>query len=289
MKILAFLILLALPALAEDWQTTDGKTYQEVKVIKVEADAVTILYRDGGARVSLSVLPADLQQKFHYDPEKAEAAALKYAAEMKSSQAFISSEKNQIDARNSTNNFKDALLSGSWTLDDNQKIFFKDQSANYEGITASWKITGNYQVTLTMVSSGILHTAVLNFNNDLSSYTGLNFNGRNITGILIRPLTEADKVEIQNKIYELTDQINALYKDATIRGKEYMHENSGLSENGAATHGDAENILNKDNELLRKLISERSALQYQLEKANQPSNENSPNGFGGHYTTDFNR
>ena len=67
--------LMMLPLHAEDWKTTDGTIYQDVKVIKVEDDAVTILYEDGGARIPLAKLPPDLQKKFSYDPVKAKAAA----------------------------------------------------------------------------------------------------------------------------------------------------------------------------------------------------------------------
>jgi hypothetical protein len=62
-------------ARAEDWRTLDGKSYQGVTVLKTEPDAVTILYKDGGALVPLARLPADLQKRFHYDPLKAQAAA----------------------------------------------------------------------------------------------------------------------------------------------------------------------------------------------------------------------
>ena len=59
---------------AEDWTTTDGTKYQNVRVIRVEDDAVTIIYKDGGALVFLYKLPPDLQEKFNYDPVKAKAA-----------------------------------------------------------------------------------------------------------------------------------------------------------------------------------------------------------------------
>jgi beta-glucanase (GH16 family) len=76
------LFSLALPlALADDWSTTDGKTYHDVKVVKIDDDAVTILDSDGGALVPLASLPADLQQQFHYDPAKAKAAAARRQAE----------------------------------------------------------------------------------------------------------------------------------------------------------------------------------------------------------------
>jgi hypothetical protein len=73
--VVAVFALLCLPALAEDWTTSDGVCYQDVKVIKVEDDAITIIYKDGGALVPLAKLPPAIQQKFDYDPDKAKAAA----------------------------------------------------------------------------------------------------------------------------------------------------------------------------------------------------------------------
>ncbi|HEY0258123.1 MAG TPA: hypothetical protein VGC39_11815 [Candidatus Methylacidiphilales bacterium] len=45
------------------WTTTDGKTYQEVKIEKIEDDYVTIIHADGGARLPISTLPDDVQKK----------------------------------------------------------------------------------------------------------------------------------------------------------------------------------------------------------------------------------
>ena len=78
----AFIFALALAffstsafAAGEDWTTTDGTKYQNVQVIRVEDDAVTIIYKDGGALVYLNKLPPALQERFNYDPVKAKAAA----------------------------------------------------------------------------------------------------------------------------------------------------------------------------------------------------------------------
>jgi hypothetical protein len=72
---LAFaLALCSSDVMAEDWTTTDGTKYQNVRVIRVEDDAVTIIYKDGGALVFLFKLPPVLQEKFDYDPVKAKAA-----------------------------------------------------------------------------------------------------------------------------------------------------------------------------------------------------------------------
>ena len=78
----AFILILALAlssnsaiASAEDWTTTDGTKYQNVQVMRVEDDAVTIIYKDGGALIYLNKLPPALQARFNYDPVKAKAAA----------------------------------------------------------------------------------------------------------------------------------------------------------------------------------------------------------------------
>jgi len=78
---------------AEDWTTTDGKTYRQVKVVKVEDDAVTILDQDGGALVPLAVLSPELQKQFHYDPDKAKIAAARRASDEQASAAAIEEQK----------------------------------------------------------------------------------------------------------------------------------------------------------------------------------------------------
>lgn len=77
MKAFFLAIVLGLSATfawGEDWTTSDGVKYQEVRVIRVEDDAVTILHKDGGALIFLYKLPPALQQRFDYDPVKAKAA-----------------------------------------------------------------------------------------------------------------------------------------------------------------------------------------------------------------------
>jgi hypothetical protein len=92
-----FLALAALPAVAEDWVTTDGTKYQNVRVIRVEDDAVTIIYKDGGALVFLYKLPPALQQKFDYDPVKAKIAAEKRSKEDAENAAALQREIEQAE------------------------------------------------------------------------------------------------------------------------------------------------------------------------------------------------
>jgi hypothetical protein len=74
MRAALFLFLLGLllvPLRAEDWTTTDGKTYHNVQVLSSNAAYVTILHEDGGGRIPLSTLSPALQKRFNYDPAKA--------------------------------------------------------------------------------------------------------------------------------------------------------------------------------------------------------------------------
>ena len=96
---LAVFLLGGMSLRAEDWTTINGKVYPQIKVIKVDPDAVTILYRDGGALIPLIMLPEDLQKKFHYDASIAKAAAdAREQAEFENARA-LHAEYYQIMAR----------------------------------------------------------------------------------------------------------------------------------------------------------------------------------------------
>ena len=85
---------------ADDWKTNDGKVYHEVKVLSSQPDSVTILHHDGGASIPLANLPADLQQKFHYDPTKAKAAAKARAREDVENRKRLQAEMNEASDMN---------------------------------------------------------------------------------------------------------------------------------------------------------------------------------------------
>jgi hypothetical protein len=101
-----FLFLAA--AHAEDWTTTDGKTYQDVKVTKIEADCVTVLDSDGGARIDLAKLPPDIQKKLGYDPAKAKAASDQRAQDDSTNMAALEAERNQAESMKKASQISDA-------------------------------------------------------------------------------------------------------------------------------------------------------------------------------------
>jgi len=61
-------------ALADDFKATDGKEYKNATVTRVEADGIVVKTKGGISKVYFAELPTDVQERFHYDPQKAAAA-----------------------------------------------------------------------------------------------------------------------------------------------------------------------------------------------------------------------
>jgi hypothetical protein len=85
--------LLILPLRAEDWTTSDGKTYKNVQVLSHNAAYVTILHEDGGGRIPLSTLGPDLQKRFGYDPAAAAAVVAATKVADQQDKAALAAEK----------------------------------------------------------------------------------------------------------------------------------------------------------------------------------------------------
>jgi len=54
------------------WETSDGKTYQNVVVTKIEADTVSITHSTGAAHIPINLLPPDIQKQLGHDPHATE-------------------------------------------------------------------------------------------------------------------------------------------------------------------------------------------------------------------------
>ena len=75
----------------------DGKTCDDVVVQRVDADSVTILDSDGGARIDISKLPPDIQRRLNYDPALAADAAKERTIEEKYSEVAMENERVQAN------------------------------------------------------------------------------------------------------------------------------------------------------------------------------------------------
>jgi hypothetical protein len=96
--LMTLLVLTASFTRAEDWTTTDGKTYRNAKALSHDAGYVTIMYADGGARVALATLPPDLQKRFGYNPTQAAAVVATTTAADKRDHAALTTEDQAVEA-----------------------------------------------------------------------------------------------------------------------------------------------------------------------------------------------
>lgn len=80
-KILTFLILgFVSVVLAEDFKTVNGKEYKDATVTRVDPDGVVVKTKSGVTKIYFTELPKEVQERFHYDSEKAASYSAEQAA-----------------------------------------------------------------------------------------------------------------------------------------------------------------------------------------------------------------
>lgn len=93
-KVLTFLILSFISAgFAEDLKTINGKEYRDATISRVEPDGIVVKTKSGIAKVYFIELPKDVQERFHYDSEKAASYSSEQAAN------YAAYQKQQEEAR----------------------------------------------------------------------------------------------------------------------------------------------------------------------------------------------
>src|SRR5437867_9104312 len=104
MKILAFLIAcFASIAVAEDFKAIDGKEYKNVTVSRVEPDGIVLKTKSGISKLYFVELPKEVQERFHYDPQKATAYSADQAANYtvyQKQQEEARRQQQDVDAQN---------------------------------------------------------------------------------------------------------------------------------------------------------------------------------------------
>jgi len=103
-KVLTFLILCFISAaFAEDFKTVNGKEYKDATVTRVEPDGMVVKTKSGVTKVYFTELPKDVQERFHYDSEKAASYSAEqggdYAAYQKQ-QEEAQRQQQDADAKN---------------------------------------------------------------------------------------------------------------------------------------------------------------------------------------------
>jgi len=80
-KVLTFLILLfTAAALSDDFKTLNGKEFKDATITRVEPDGIVVKTKSGMSKVYFAELPKEVQERFHYNPQKASAYSAEQAA-----------------------------------------------------------------------------------------------------------------------------------------------------------------------------------------------------------------
>ncbi|HEY3898973.1 MAG TPA: hypothetical protein VGM54_10190 [Chthoniobacter sp.] len=98
--IISILAVCASTILADDgfsFKTVDGTEYKSVTVTRVTPASIQITYADGVASIPIATLPADLQKRLNYDPERA-AKFEKMQADLQQAQASAQASQAQAAA-----------------------------------------------------------------------------------------------------------------------------------------------------------------------------------------------
>ncbi len=80
-KVLTLLILsFTAAAFSDDFKTVNGKEFKNATITRVEPDGIVVKTPSGISKISFAELPKEIQERFHYDPQKATAYSAEQAA-----------------------------------------------------------------------------------------------------------------------------------------------------------------------------------------------------------------
>lgn len=104
-KVLTFLILcFTSAAFAEDFKTVNGKEYKDATVTRVDPDGIMVKTKSGITKVYFIELPKEVQERFHYDSEKAASYSAEQAANYTALQKQLDETRRQQQDADAKNN-----------------------------------------------------------------------------------------------------------------------------------------------------------------------------------------
>ena len=90
-----FTILLlscAAAAFSEDFKTINGKEFKDATITRVEPDGIVVKTKSGLSKVYFAEMPKEVQERFHYDPQKAST----YSAEQVANYAAYQNQQAEV-------------------------------------------------------------------------------------------------------------------------------------------------------------------------------------------------
>jgi len=104
-KVATFLIVSFVSAsLAEDFKTLNGKEYKDATVSRVEPDGIVVTTKSGTSKLYFPELPKEIQDRFHYDSQKATAYSAEQAASYTAYQKQQEQTRHQQEQEAAKNN-----------------------------------------------------------------------------------------------------------------------------------------------------------------------------------------
>jgi len=76
----ALILSFASLGFSEDFTTINGKQYKDATITRVEPDGIVVKTKSGVTKVYFTELPKEVQERFHYDSEKAASYSAEQAA-----------------------------------------------------------------------------------------------------------------------------------------------------------------------------------------------------------------
>jgi hypothetical protein len=98
-----FILCFTSAAVAEDFTTVNGKEYKEATVTRVDPDGIVVKTKSGITKVYFTELPRQVQERFHYDSEKAASYSSEQTANYtayQKQQEETQRQQAEADARN---------------------------------------------------------------------------------------------------------------------------------------------------------------------------------------------
>ena len=103
-KVVTFLIFsVTAAALSDDFKTVNGKEFKDATITRVEPDGIVVKTKSGMSKVYFAELPKEVQERFHYDPQKASTYSAEQAANFaayQNQQAEAQRQRQEAAAKN---------------------------------------------------------------------------------------------------------------------------------------------------------------------------------------------